>query len=58
MPEVKGKIETTYEWTCDACGKANRVLDDKHCVECGKEATKALRHFKLTPEPIRIGFRT
>jgi hypothetical protein len=59
MPEVKGKMETTYCWTCDACQTVNRVLDDKHCVKCGKEvgAETMLRHFKLTPEPIRMGFR-
>lgn len=58
--EVKGKIETTFQWACSGCGWENRVIDDKHCALCGKEATdeKVLRHFKLTPEPIRLGFRT
>jgi hypothetical protein len=37
---------TTYEWTCAACGTENRVLDDQHCVQCGKAITdeKCLRH--------------
>ncbi len=56
MLELKGKLETTHEWTCD-CGQENAVVDDKRCMQCGKEAEKTLRHFKLTPEPIRVGFR-
>lgn len=58
--EMKGKLETTFAWTCSQCSEENRVLDDKHCARCGKEATdeKVLRHFKLTPEPIKLGFRT
>jgi len=60
MPEIKGKLETTFQWTCSACGRFNAVLDDKHCEACGKEVTneKFLRHFRLTPEPMKVGFRT
>lgn len=58
MPELKGKLETTYEWTCAACGAENQRLDEKQCA-CGKPVTdeKVLRHFRLTPEPIRLGIR-
>jgi hypothetical protein len=58
--EMKGKLETTYCWTCATCARENRRVDDKHCAECGKELSdeKVLRHFKLTPEPMRLGFRT
>lgn len=58
MTEIKGKLETTFCWTCQ-CGNSNAVVDDKHCDRCGKEVTHetVLRHFKLTPEPIRLGFR-
>lgn len=57
--EIKGKLETTFAWRCSACGQDNRVLDDQHCATCGKAVgdEKVLRHFKLTPEPIRLGFR-
>jgi predicted RNA-binding Zn-ribbon protein involved in translation (DUF1610 family) len=56
--ELKGKMETTYVWTCADCGTKNSRCDDKHCMSCGKEITaeKYLRHFKLTPEPMRLGF--
>lgn len=59
MSEVKGKLETTYCWQCAQCGEQNAVIDDKCCVRCGKPAKdeKVLRHFKLTPEPMRLGWR-
>ncbi len=58
MPEIKGKMETSYEWTCSACGTTQKRIDMKQCVKCEKKITdeKVLRHFKLTPEPIKLGF--
>ena len=58
MTELKGKLETTYQWTCESCGLDNEVVDDKRCIVCDTEATKYLRHFKLTPEPMKLGWRT
>ena len=58
--EMTGKLETTYVWSCSSCGTPNRVTDDRHCVYCNKEASdeRVFRHFKLTPNPIRLGFVT
>jgi hypothetical protein len=58
--EMKGKLETTNEWTCAQCDTFNRVVDDEHCENCGKVRgpEHRLRHFKLTPEPMRLGWRT
>jgi ribosomal protein L37E len=58
MFEMKGKLETTYVWTCSRCEKENRMTDDTTCSNCGKELGEEhrIRHFKLTPEPIKLGF--
>lgn len=61
MSELKGKLDTTYVWTCEACQEKCSVVDAQMvCAHCGKLRTdeRFLRHFKLTPEPIRLGFRT
>lgn len=59
MPEIKGKMETRYQWQCAACGHDNMQLDNKLCADCGKELgdEKMLRHFRLIPAPIRVGIR-
>jgi hypothetical protein len=55
---VDGKLETTYTWTCAHCGHDNAVVDDKRCDVCEKTVTdeKVVRHFKLIPTPMRLGW--
>jgi ribosomal protein L37E len=57
--KTQGKMDTTFEWTCSQCGAENRVVDSEVCPSCGKTITveKRLRHFKLTPTPVRYGWR-
>lgn len=58
MPELKGKLETTYCWTCEMCNTENARLDDQHCAVCAKQRgdEKVIRHFKLIPTPMKLGW--